>query len=50
MSGEPVRRAAAPPNGKRPVIPIAGIPPMPLKLAYRAHALGDGSSIRPTSP
>jgi hypothetical protein len=50
MSGEPVRRAAARPDGKRTIIPTAGIRPLPLKLAYGAHALGDGSSIRTTSP
>jgi flagellar basal-body rod protein FlgC len=50
MSGEPVRRAAARPNGKRPVMPSTGIRPLPLKLAYGAHALSDGSTIRPTSP
>jgi flagellar basal-body rod protein FlgC len=50
MSGEPVRRAAARPNGKRPVIPTAGIRPLRLKLAYGAHALSDGSTIRPMNP
>jgi hypothetical protein len=46
----PVRCAVAPPDGKRPVIPVVGIRPAPLKLAYRAPALGDGSTICPTSP
>jgi flagellar basal-body rod protein FlgC len=50
MSGEPVRRAAARPDGKRPVMRTAGIRPLTLKLAYGAPALGDGSTIRPTSP